>query len=228
MKQVANPGLLLRWEAALAELRAFRAVPDAEIQTFLRAFAMAVAARLTDEPLFRAVAVPEIDRRPLTGADGWDSIPTIFPFQLRCVDGRTGFRFLDPEETQTVYRLLRTDLTGHADLCLSQVEEEWAGLRCQLGQPVACGSEAAAPLSAVRLSIGARQIVAATQEGKARKIIDEALAVLDKTAWLVRSRMFHGRPLDDKRAPARTAENSSGLIRIPSAAATVHWAFGRR
>ncbi|MHB8426473.1 MAG: hypothetical protein ACYDGU_01745 [Acidiferrobacterales bacterium] len=228
MEQAANPGLMLRWEAALAELRAFRAVSDAEIQTFLRSFAAAVTARLEDDPLFQAVAVPEIDRRPLAGVDGWDSIPTIFSFLLHRMDSRAGFRFLDLRETQAVYHLLRTDLTGQAGLYLSHVEEKCAGLRCQLGQPVVCGSEAATPLSALRLSIGARQIVAATQEGKAREIIDEAMAVLDKTAWLVRSRLFHDSPPDGECALARSAADGSGPIRNAAAGATVHPAFGRR
>ncbi len=242
LDQVANPGLLLRWEAALAELRALRAVPETEIRAFLRIFATAIAGRLADDPLFRAVPVPDIDRRPLTGTDGWDSIPTIFPFLLRCSGVRAGTAFLGPEETQAVYRLIRTRLTDRPDLHLSRAEEKAAGLRCQLGQPVVCGSDGATPLSALRLSVGARQIIAATREGRAaREIVDEALTVLDKTAWLVRAGLFrdlprvgdpqparHGEPAPAKCAAARSGESGSTQLRTASAATMVHRAFGQR
>ena len=233
LDQAANPGLLLRWEAALAELRALRAVPETEIRTFLRTFATAIAGRLADDPLFRAVPVPDIDRRPLAGTDGWDSIPTIFPFLLRCSGVRAGTAFLGPEETQAVYRLIRTRLTDRPDLPRSCAEEKAAGLRCQLGQPVACGSDGTTPLSALRLSVGARQIIAATREGRTREIIDEALTVLDKTAWLVRAGLFReppraGEPPPAKCTAAGSGENGSTQLRTEPAAARVRRAFGQR
>jgi hypothetical protein len=59
-------------------------------------------------------------------------------------------------------------------------------LRCQLGQPVACGQRDGVPVSALRLCASARLIVEATaQNGRqASAVIERALAVLEKTALL--------------------------------------------
>ncbi|HCE10402.1 MAG TPA: hypothetical protein DEQ40_17715, partial [Oxalobacteraceae bacterium] len=63
------------------------------------------------------------------------------------------------------------------------------GLRCQLGQPVACGARDGVAVSAVRLCASARLIVEATaQNGRhAAAVIQRALATLDKAAMLARS-----------------------------------------
>ncbi len=79
---VANYGLLLRWEAALHELRRFRAVPDALITHFLQDFAYAVQIRLVTDPCLSPLIAPSLDRRPLVDATSWDHIQTIFPFVL--------------------------------------------------------------------------------------------------------------------------------------------------
>ncbi|HKX10742.1 MAG TPA: hypothetical protein VJN67_21270, partial [Stellaceae bacterium] len=86
LPDVANRGLLLRWEAALDELRAFRSVPDHETAAFLARFTEAVSTRLATDPAFEPLPVPAPDRRPLVDAGGWDESPTIFPFMLRNAD----------------------------------------------------------------------------------------------------------------------------------------------
>ncbi|MBF0477474.1 MAG: hypothetical protein HQK59_16960 [Deltaproteobacteria bacterium] len=80
LDDIANFGLLLRWEAALEDLRTFRSVPEPEVTNFLQAFADAVQDRLKNDPVFAPLPVPQINRRPLTEATSWDDIPTIFPF----------------------------------------------------------------------------------------------------------------------------------------------------
>jgi hypothetical protein len=63
-----------------------------------------------------------------------------------------------------------------------------AALRCQLGQPVPCGSRASVPVGALRICASARHVVAsAADEGAASgDIIRQALAVLDKAALITR------------------------------------------
>jgi hypothetical protein len=82
LPEAANFGLLLRWTAALAELEAFRALPEAQVAAFLAAFADAVEARIAVDPRLAALPTRPLDRRALGVDQGWDAAPTIFPFRL--------------------------------------------------------------------------------------------------------------------------------------------------
>jgi len=184
----SNFGLLLRWEAALAELRAFRAIPEAAVKRFLLSFAEAVQHRLRNDPAFELIRVPPIDRRPLIEAASWDHIPTIFPFLLHHPARRTENRLLNRKETAQVYQQLQTDLSGHPDVILAGASQTVAALRYQLGQPVALGLRNGLPVSALRLCASARMVVEATMGDmdNSAMVIERALAALDKTALLVR------------------------------------------
>ncbi len=182
VKQSVNFGLLLRWEAALQELRAFRSAPQATVINFLQDFASAVQQRLNSDPLLEPLPVPRLNRRPLTAENSWDHLQTIFPFLLYHADaGRT---YLSAEETRHVYRQLSVSQAfdpEHPDAPI-------AAMRCQLGQPVACGKRNGVEVSALRLCISARHIVKAAADGdKGVAVIAAALAVLDKTGLLIRS-----------------------------------------
>lgn len=168
-----NFGLLLRWEAALAELRRFRAVPQAEIVDSLQAFAGAVQARLKNDSHFELLPVPPLDRRPLTEAVSWDHLPTIFPFLLYHPDGRIPF---SRQETLQIYSQLQVSQSADKPVAL---------LRCQFGQPVACGTRDGIAVSALRLCISARLISDAADQKGISGVIKEALSALDKAAWLV-------------------------------------------
>jgi hypothetical protein len=173
LPEAANYGLLLRWEAALDELRAFRSIPDSEVAAFLADFARAIETRLSMDPAFEALPVPTLDRHPLVDAGNWDEIPTIFPFLLRGADRS----LLQREETARIYASLAQDqseLGGTRAI---------AALRCQVGQPVPCGHRNGVPLSALRLCASARLVVEAASGGAAQ-VIARAMAVLDKAAWL--------------------------------------------
>src|SRR5258708_29529763 len=156
----ANYGLLLRWEAALAELRALRRLAEGEVRHFVAEFATAVHRRLADDPQLEALAAPGPDRRPVVPATSWDHLPTIFPFLLRRRSATLG-----SAATEQVYRRLRA-------------------FRCQLGQPVACGRRGGQPVSALRLCLSSRLIVEAVGEGRRAAVIERALAVLDKAVVL--------------------------------------------
>ncbi len=177
LADVANFGLLLRWEAALQELRAFREVPEAKIAGFLRSFAGAIEHRLRSDSWFAPLSVPPLKRHPWRADDSWDSLPTIFPFLL-IHDGNSP---LSRDKTALVYRLLQEDLGGRfADSAVAR-------LRCQLGQPVVCGVRSGVAVSALRLCVSARLVVEATvEEGRHEAaVIARALAALDKTALIV-------------------------------------------
>ena len=176
LPDVANHGLLLRWEAALDELRAFRSIPDHEVAAFLSDFASAVEARISADPAFEPLPVPALDRRPLVDAGGWDERPTIFPFLLRACDGR----LLRREETARLYSAMAQDWSDRAGA------PAVAARRCQLGQPVPCGNREGVPVSALRLCASARLIVEAAAARSGSAVIARAMAVLDKAAWLAK------------------------------------------
>ena len=185
LDDAANFGLLLRWEAALQELRAFRALPAAAVKRFLDEFALAVRNRLVDDPLFAVLPVPPLERGPLAGADGWDRVQSIFPFLLFHPGNDAVKRPLSRDETMQVYQLLQADLTDRPDLDLAGVNPESASMRCQLGQPVPCGQRDGVPVSALRICASTRLIVEAVAQDGGQAVIKRALAVLDKTALIL-------------------------------------------
>lgn len=121
--------------------------------------------------------MPAFERDGLGVARYWDVQQTIFPFLLLHGD-RTP---LSCKETKWVYRQLQSDLVTFVD---ARDESRHATLRCQLGQPVACGERDGVSLSALRLCVSARLIVEAVRAGGADAVIAQAMAVLDKAAWL--------------------------------------------
>ena len=144
----ANFGLLLRWAAALEELRAFSAIAEWRVAQVLRAFAATVNARIAEDPGLEPVPVPQLDRRAL-GEGRWDSLQTIFPFLLRRPGGAG---LLGPDETQRLYRTL-------------------AAQGIQVGQPVGCGLRDGHPLSALRFCASARLVVEASRPGGLKAVL---------------------------------------------------------
>lgn len=178
LHHAANFGLLLRCEVALEELRRFRTVPQTAAIDFMLAFAEVIQQHLTSDSHFKPLPVPQLDRRPLVlEGNNWDSLQTIFPFLLYRPqpNGRIP---LSREQTLHVYRQLPTAL----DL------GDIGAIRCQLGQPVACGARNGVDVSALRLCLSSRLIVEATAQGdKGLAIIKDAQTVLAKTALLIES-----------------------------------------
>lgn len=174
LPDIANFGLLLRWEAALAELRTCHALADGAVASFLESFAQTVNARLAREPLFEILPVPPLDRHPVSAGQEWDRLQTIFSFVLYHPAQQGKLQPLSIEETERVYRQL---LTG---------SPETGGVRCQLGQPVACGKRNGIPVTALRLCASARLVVEALgQPEGGERVIDQALQVLDFVAALI-------------------------------------------
>jgi hypothetical protein len=189
LAEVENYGLLLRWEAAVEELRAFREAPEAAVTEFATKFAGAINKRLASDPAFAPLPAPSLDRLAPTAADTpaahWDSIQTIFPFLLRHVAGPREGMVFSREEVAATYRWLRRDARAIID---SPSHDTLAELRCELGQPVPCGTRDGTPVSVLRICNSARLIVQATQGGDAvDSVIQQALAALDKTALVARA-----------------------------------------
>ncbi|MEI7843457.1 MAG: hypothetical protein WCI39_10555 [Gallionellaceae bacterium] len=163
LSNTANFGLLLRWQAALKEIREFHSVSNAVVRHFLLAFAEAVTQRLVSDPHFELLALPTLQREPFVDELSWDNVQTIFSFILRHTDKT----FFNREETLQVYHTLQN-------------------VGVQLGQPVDCGDRNGVPVSALRLCVSSRLVVEAMHEnGKNEQVvIQRALAALDQVAQI--------------------------------------------
>jgi len=192
LRDTANFGLLLRLEAALAELRAFRLLDESRIAAFLSRFAEAIRDRLQSDPAFEALPVPALDRAPIRGEKGdgpswdqpsWDEVQTIFPFLLRHADGH----YLAPEQTSLIYSLLGMDAAKALGLAPGNPGYAATARLCHLGQPVPCGSRGGTSLTALRICASARLAVEAValDRDNGEQVIRSALAVLDKTRVLI-------------------------------------------
>ena len=176
-----NFGLLLRWEAALGELRRLRAIPEPEIEDFLVAFADAAMTAMARAPTLDPLPGRPLDRG-LNQDGGWDRAPSILPFVMRA---GAAARLLTADETLQVYELLRRDLAGVDDGTGRPPAESGAGLRVEVGQPVACGERDGVPVLALRLCASARLITEACADRRRRdEILADVDGALGKAAWL--------------------------------------------
>ncbi|MES2071726.1 MAG: hypothetical protein V4488_15330 [Pseudomonadota bacterium] len=172
-----NFGLLLRWEVALHELRAFYRMPEARIRHFLQRFALRVQQRLREDPCFEALDTTALDRRALQQPAGWDQIPGIMAFVIYKPDQDGNRVPLNIEQTRQVYQRLQDRNYPHGSPYLFQ-----------LGQPVACGMRAGIPVCALRLCASARlatQAVADPHGDGGDAIIEQAMLCLDEIVALI-------------------------------------------
>jgi hypothetical protein len=143
-------GPLLRWIAALAEMRAYFAVPAS-----FRSFAVARFATLVPELIGSTpnLELPADQRRAgdPAGDDEEMASPTIFPFRLR----RAG-RFLSLDEARLVYRALNADMTPILPQTASAADRRLAAQLCHIGQPVGLADPVGGTSGALRISAGAR------------------------------------------------------------------------
>jgi hypothetical protein len=168
-----NVGLLLRWHAALFELRAFLSCPDDALFKVADSFARAITNRLELDPAFAPLPSRPLERGALMGlpsaATSFDLIPTIFPFCLvRSARGHGPAKLLSAIETRLVYEALASG--SGSQQCV------------RLGQPISFGSEGGG-FSALRLCLSARLITqACASEAALNDLIAMGMDALDATA----------------------------------------------
>jgi hypothetical protein len=181
-----NIGLLLRWEAALTELRRFRAVPPSEVERFLMVWGHAVAQRIATDPSFESLPAPSLVRTVAPYKMGWDSLQTIFPFLVyrHAANGRRVP--LGRDETAALHRQMQeVELTAGPGSSGAEIEST----RFQLGQPVPCGMRAEVAVSALRMCASARWVADAAGDDRGTSAaVSQAMLAFDKLAWLVRQR----------------------------------------
>jgi hypothetical protein len=137
-----NPGLLLRWVSALAELEAYHAIPSRVRGRIYHTFAGAVMEAFGPSPYLEVdVPMPPVHRL----VTGLGAYPTVFGF--RVLEGR---RPLSTGELKRLHTLLDSNL-GEQD--------ERLETQLHLGQPVALGRPRPDAPALLRVALGARLVV---------------------------------------------------------------------
>ncbi len=204
-----NLGMVLRWQAALAEMRAFASVSSAEVRTRLDFFLNGVREAIRMHPNLVLVEVPAPDRGPPLAprrgrvAPAWDQLQTILSFLVLEPEhdpgqgGDAGMIPLTMQRARLLYRWLNADVSRvlpAASGAAAEAEHRLARVLCHIGQPAPVSHQALAggPAGALRISAGARLLSGEpSHEGLdadrrlAREVAD-ARRVLDKIGLLLR------------------------------------------
>jgi len=181
-----NLGLLLRWRAALFEIQGYRAVPEALRGRIVEQLGGAIRQAIDASPRLERVAAP-------TPTEG-DPPATIFPFRILQPDASGRGRPMNPDTARQVWRWLREDLSERLPAGTPKAERRLAGRVCHLGQPIQLGSVEGVPVGALRICIGARQVVEAafdpalgkTAEQRLERQIGRARMALEKVDLISR------------------------------------------
>ena len=161
------PGLLLRWQVALAPLQALYILDNFQISQCLKLFADTIMQRLASDDVFAPLPAPPIIRSMQNKDAVWDHIPTIFPFRLR----------LHPLAASPAY-------ASHADTLTIYQQLQQGGMpRTQLGRPLQVGHDASGtPIGALRLCISAPMIIDAIKSHQQRTSLDQVMRALDRVS----------------------------------------------
>ncbi|MDN4983826.1 MULTISPECIES: hypothetical protein [unclassified Bradyrhizobium] len=176
-----NFGQWLRWEAALAEIGSYYAVPVAFRAKVITELATGIDSMIALSPSLRAIPATCYS----ADADNEEFVQrTIFPFTLL----RNG-KAVSIADTSTVHRALAQDMSD--DVGGSAADRQVAARRCLVGQPVRLEQPDGAPQAALRLSIGARLVTdawsadGAQAQGNVQHILDRIAQVLVKIELLL-------------------------------------------
>jgi hypothetical protein len=146
-----NFGQWLRWEAALAEIGGYYAVPGAFRAKVLAELAAGIDSMIALSPSLRPVAAAT---KTADLDDEEFAQTTIFPFLLL-----RGGKPVSIAETNAIHQALVRDMSE--EISGSAADRQVAAQRCLIGQPVRLERHDAAPQAVLRLCVGARLVTEA-------------------------------------------------------------------
>lgn len=190
LQERLNLGQMLRWIAALEEMRAYFAVPPSFRKFALSRFGTVVSRMIAAEENLELL--PDYERSPAESGDHADeeemAVRTIFAFLPR-----RGGRCLSLADCTMLYRALNEDVSALLPLSASAMDRRLAARLCHVGQPVSVPDPAGGYAAALRISAGARVISenwSKAGEGAAlqnlQREFEEVLAILNKVSLLLR------------------------------------------
>jgi len=190
-----NIGLLLRWQAALWEIKAFYTVlPSVQFDT-VRHFLTALIKAIDENPDLELVAAPALGRLQGDSETQWDKIQTIFSFLIKRRDRISGSStFLSFDEAKHAYRWLNMDMSRFLPDTSGDEEKRVAGIECHIGQPVCIFAQDGTWYAALRIAVGARLIsgvefdpmLGNSREERLSTELDGALTILKKLSVISR------------------------------------------
>ncbi len=164
-----NFGLLLRWQAALAEVEPLFARHPLKIGWVMLKFAAAVTDFIKEDKRFATIPTRVPDRSALSIEESYDTLPSVHPFLLK-----RGDQFVPADEMARIYRDLQSPVLGPA---------------IRLGQPVALGKRDGVDLAALRLCLGAPSVEAAAESPEALdRLVADGLTALTGAAEAIEAR----------------------------------------
>ncbi|MBJ7405042.1 MAG: hypothetical protein JHD07_17745 [Bradyrhizobium sp.] len=176
-----NFGQWLRWEAALAEIGSYYAVPADFRAGMLAELAAGIDSMIALSASLRRVPAASI----MADTDDEEfAQPTIFPFAL-LRDGKP----VTIAETAAVHRALARDFSE--EISGSAADRDVAAQRCLVGQPVRLERQDETPQAVLRLCVGARLVTEAWSADRAaarrnvQLVLDRIAHVLVKTELLL-------------------------------------------
>jgi hypothetical protein len=181
-----NLGTLLRWSAALTEMRDYYAVPNSFREFALTQFARTVPQLIAAEPCLELMPLSE--EEPVTPDNEEFATRTIFPFFIRARG-----ELLSHAQASILYRALNDDVVSLLPATLPPMLRLLATRRCHIGQPVSVPDGRGGSLGALRISAGARVVseswrsddILAARENLCGEF-DQIRAIVEKLALLVR------------------------------------------
>ena len=176
-----NFGQWLRWEAALAEIGSYYAVPGAFRAQMLAELAAGIGGMIESSSSLRSAPIAA----NMADADDEEfAQATIFPFAL-LRDGKP----VTIAETGDVQRALARDMNDA--ISGNAADRQTAALRCLIGQPVRLERQDEAPQALLRLCVGARPVTearspdAAQTRRNVQQVLDRIARVLVRIELLL-------------------------------------------
>jgi hypothetical protein len=176
-----NFGQWLRWEAALAEIGRYYAVPGAFRAKVLAELAAGIDSMIALSPSLRSVSTAT----GTADADDEEFVQsTIFPFMLL-----RGGKPVSIAETNGIHLALARDMSQA--IGGTAADRQVAAQRCLIGQPVRLERQDAAPQAVLRLCVGARTVTEAWSPDTAeaqrnvQQVLDRIAHVLVKIELLL-------------------------------------------
>ncbi|MFI5300591.1 MAG: hypothetical protein ACHREM_21100 [Polyangiales bacterium] len=147
----ANVGVVLRWEAALAEMEAFARVDESTVCDLFERFGETVRAAIAASDDFGACPTSTLARP--AGAPRWEHIATVHPFLVRAP--HTPSAWLELEDARRLCEWLNADVSSCLDADASAADRTLAARLLHIGQPVETRVDGR-PAAALRICAGAR------------------------------------------------------------------------
>jgi hypothetical protein len=171
-----NFGMWLRWEAALEEMRAYYAIPEAFRRTALATLGSGIASHIASSRSLRPLPQPQNPIDPDVDVDEL-LLPTIFGFTI----DQNG-RVASPDRARAIQGVLARDIRN----ALIADDPESAAQSYLIGQPVGWSLPDGTSAAALRLCISARHVTecwsagARTARRNLRRTLDRVAIVIEK------------------------------------------------